>query len=167
MHAYPDDEVSHATSTVVSRYLWYLSKVLIPLSFFDEKIPIEQKQDMVAAMNEREGSVDPQKQILASSLSNPMATTLPDLFSKTSRSLFQITCLEAGFLSSDPEQWSGDACYEASRAFVSALHVTNDVAECAFALMKDFNKSLTWSEEKKKQYVLQVIEQHLQRNPHP
>ena len=95
-----------------------------------------------------------------------MATTLPDLFSKTSRSFLHIMCLEKGFLSNDPEQWSGDASYEDSRTVVSALRVTNDVAERAVGLMKDFNKSLARSEEQK-QHTLQVVEQHRQRNPNP
>ena len=75
-------------------------------------------------------------------------------------------CLEKGVLSNDPEQWSCDAGYNDSRAVVSVLRVTNDVAECAVALMKDFDKPLARSEEQK-QYVLQVVEQHRQRDPHP
>ena len=56
-------------------------------------------------------------------------------------------CLEKGFLSNDPEQWSVDASYEDFRTVVSALRVTNDVAERAVGLLKDFNKSLSRSEE--------------------
>ena len=73
-------------------------------------------------------------------------------------------CLEKGFLSNDPEQWIGDASYEDFRTVVSALCVTNDVAEHAVGLMKDFNKSLAQSEEQKP-HTLQVVEQNRQRNP--
>ena len=128
------------TSTVFSRHLWYLSEVLVPLSFFDEEIPVGQKRDMMAPMNWREGSANSPKRISASSLSNPMDTTLPDLFSKTSSSFFQIMSLETGFLSNDPEHWSGGSDYEASKAVVLALRVTNDVPECSVTLDGGFHQ---------------------------
>ena len=81
MHAYTDLGISHAASTVFSMHLWYPPEVLVPLSVFDEEIPVAQNRDrdMVAAMKEREGSANAPKRISASSLSKPHGCNPPGI----------------------------------------------------------------------------------------
>ena len=55
---YPDESVSKATATVFARHLWYLSARLVALAFFDERVTVETKREMVTAL-QQEGSEDP------------------------------------------------------------------------------------------------------------
>ena len=42
--------ISQATVKSFLRHLWYLSEPLVALSFFDERVEIEEKKKMVAAL---------------------------------------------------------------------------------------------------------------------
>ena len=56
---YSNAIIKQAALTAFSRHLWYLSEIMVGLSFFDPKVDPDQKVLMLKAMQEREGSEVP------------------------------------------------------------------------------------------------------------
>jgi len=49
-YASADKEVSKKASDAIGRHLWYLSPMLAPLSFFNARLSVETKREMVEAL---------------------------------------------------------------------------------------------------------------------
>jgi hypothetical protein len=156
---YEDKGIADAAVTAFSRHLWYLSEVLVSLSFFDEDTSLAVKRAMVKALD-KEGSENPPKRISVNTSSSSFSgTTVANFVTKTSRRFFAILGLKTDFLMVDPSEWYGCTDYRVAADLVRAMRVVNDIAERGVALMQNFNTVLTKNEEQK-QYLLQVVEQH-------
>ena len=68
------------------------------------------------------------------------------------------------FLTKDPVTWDDDKTYQESLKLVKGLTVVNDRAERGVALIQDFTKKLTKSEEQL-QFLLQVVSDHRKQFP--
>lgn len=146
-----------------SSHLWYLSAELVGLSFFDDRIPADQKSRMVKALRERDMGEDlPKRATLPASLCAQME--LEDFVSKTTRGFFESMGIETAFMNKDPEDWEGELSFQEGVAVINKLQVVNDVAERMVAMVTDFNKVLTKDEEQK-QYLLQVVAENRKKCP--
>ena len=68
------------------------------------------------------------------------------------------------WLKKDPNLWSQDSVFEATRQTVSRLSVVNDRAERGVALIQEYNQILT-KDEGQKQALLQVVFVHIKQFP--
>lgn len=164
LETYPDKEVSTAALTAFSRHLWYLSEILVGLSFFDNEVSPEDKRVMIQNMKERQGSEEPPKRIPP--IKNPSSCSLADFVTTSTQKFFNILRIDKTFFNKDPTSWHSDQTYIEAIETVSSLRVTNDLAERGVALMQSFNEGLTRNEEQK-QFVLQVVECHRKKFAQP
>lgn len=154
---YPHKTIADAAMTAFGRHLWYLSELLVGLSFFDNDVSVEEKKLMVAALRDNEGSEEPPKRIPL--FSHPSTKGLHDFVTKSTIRLFRILELPDAFLEVDPGEWKTNEDYTRSQAICRSMRVVNDLAERGVALIQHFNASITRDEEQK-QYLLQVVEDH-------
>ena len=69
---------------------------------------------------------------------------------------FEILGIASDWLKNDPNLWSQDSVFEATRQIVSGLSVVNDRVERGVSLIQEYNQILT-KDEGKKQALLQVV----------
>ena len=168
LRAYPDKEPSMATVPVFGRHLSYLSERLVALTLFDPDLPLGIKRDMVQAIDlqkekEEEDEDQPRKpavDIKSAALATKMVASF---VTPSSKQLFKILDLEAGFLGKDPANWE-DSSYQAAARVARELQAVNDFAERCEALMQAYNLALT-EDEDQRQFLLQVVEDHRKRDP--
>jgi len=72
--------------------------------------------------------------------------------------------LDYSFFYQDPQQWKCEQSYSEAKDIISALRVTNDLAEKGLALMQSFNEALVRNEEEN-QFVLHMVEYHRNKLP--
>lgn len=60
---YPNKILRKAVAQKLGNHLWYLSEALIPTALFDPKVPVNEKQQIVAAMGVKEGNKESIKHI--------------------------------------------------------------------------------------------------------
>jgi hypothetical protein len=141
------------------QHLWYLNEILVSLAFFDPETSLQDKRDMVRALNTVGSENAPKRIELEVSAARMADKTLADFVTSTSRRFFQLLGIPADFLAIDSEQWDNRDDFLSASAVARSLTVVNDSAERAVALMQTFNPVLTKNEEQK-QFLLQVMEEH-------
>lgn len=154
---YPQKDIADAAMTAFGRHLWYLSELLVGLSFFDNDVSVEEKRLMVLALRDKEGSEEPPKRIPL--FSQPCTKGLHDFVTKTTLRLFRILELSDAFLEDDPSEWTTNEDYARNQEICRSIRVVNDLAERGVALIQNFNAAITRDEEQK-QYLLQVVDNH-------
>lgn len=160
-----DPAISKVSATVFGRHLWYLSEHLVGLGLFDENVSHEKKRRMLGAMRDKQGMEKPHNRLTMESSLSGVGKTLADFCSTNSKKLVaDLGMVGAEFLGEDPDIWSRSPSYRSCRQRAASLSVTNDRAERGVALMQEFNLALT-TDEKQRQFLFQVVEQH--RCEHP
>ncbi|KAG0713304.1 hypothetical protein GWK47_016498 [Chionoecetes opilio] len=137
LKTYPDQTVAKAAEQALRRHLWYVSEENAGLAFFDSRIDVEEKKQMVKALDKPASKkelkrLEGKKMTMSSSLS-------PFVTSKT-RSFFQKLEADEGFLAKDPALWEEDDRFKNARKRALGLRVVNDAAERGIALVT----SATW-----------------------
>src|SRR5688572_6579647 len=102
---------------------------------------------MVYSIRNNQGSDEPPKRLPP--IHNPPTKALPDFFTTSTTKIFQILGLDDSFLDRDPQQWESEQSYSEAKDIISALRVTNELAEKRVALMQSFNEALVRNEEVK------------------
>ena len=160
---YHDDAIRKACFKVLGHHFWYLSEHLIGLSLFDCRLPASVKQEVVDAMLNKEGTTEPRKRITLPESRLPTAT-LASFATKASLHLIDALGIQRDFLSTNPRRWHEDESYMEACHRIEGLRAANDTAERGVSLMQTFNLRLTKDEEQR-QFLLQVVEQHRQKQP--
>lgn len=75
--------------------------------------------------------------------------TVDKLISKSSMQFFEILGLPCDFLNENPSIWESLESYQISKSIIDSLQVVNDRAERCVALISEYNKTLTYDENKK------------------
>src|SRR5688500_5252097 len=107
------------------RHQWYLSEMLVGLSFFDNDVSVKEKRLMVAALRNKEGSEEPLKRITM--FTQPSTKGLHDFVTKTTVSLFRILDLPDAFLGDYPSEWINHEDYARCQAICKSIRVVNEV----------------------------------------
>ena len=95
-----DRKVSAITTTVLNRHTWYLTEELIPLSLFDEELPLQQRTLLAARISQQiPGAVEIRKPTLPVITKE---TELPDFVGERSTVLFDLLKTPLTFLQ-DPD----------------------------------------------------------------
>lgn len=143
-------------------HLWYLSEELVAFGFFDDKVSLETKRNMVLALKNEE-SDEPLKRARI----DPeviLQKNLQDFVSGNTLRFFEILNLPSDFLETDVSTWSENESYKTCKSLVTSIKVVNDVAERGVALMEEYNKLHTKDEEQK-QYLLLLVKQFRSKYP--
>jgi hypothetical protein len=154
----PNAAISKATSDKMSKHLWYLSEELVALAFFDDAVPSETKQRMIAKLQGEDDEDEPLKrpQYQASFLKEKH---LEDFVTPKTMRFFKKLRLDTNFLNEDPSSWLRREGFQSAQAIVRSLKVVNDNAERGVALVQSYNRLLTKDEEQL-QFLLQLVSEH-------
>ncbi|KAG0710732.1 hypothetical protein GWK47_022217 [Chionoecetes opilio] len=155
LKTYPDQTVAKAAEQALRRHLWYVSKENAGLAFFDSRIDVEEKKQMVKALDKPASKkelkrLEGKKMTISSSLSSFVTT-------KT-RSFFQKLNADEGFLAEDPSLWEEDDRFKDARKRARGLRVVNDAAERGIALVQRYLGSTKSAAQEK--YLLQLVHHH-------
>lgn len=145
-----------------STHLWYLNEVLVGLAFFDDRISIEEKKNMVRALKIQK----PENYSLRATVKKTEVTdkNLSDFVSSNTLKFFEGYEIKTGnWISKDPSMWHDVDEYNDAKFFCLHLNVVNDAAERAVKLVGSFiNKS---KDDINLQNILQVTEQDRKKYP--
>lgn len=145
-------------------HTWYLSNVLIGLSFFDTRIDNDTKVEMVKALKKKGNKAN---DISNKSINATTQINITDLVCDKTLKFFKILSGKdhpPAFLRKHPSDWDTDDEYRTMREIVSGLAVVNDAAERTIGLIKQFNNTLTKSQEGQND-LLQSVENFRQKIP--
>lgn len=121
-----------ALSQFTNDHLWYMGYHLSALGFFDERITVDEKKEMVAALKiNRAASVHDNRKFTFEE-----GKTYKDFVGKTTMQFFNSMKLDASFLKTDPAAWESNESYRESKEQISYLHVVNDAGERALSAIK-------------------------------
>jgi len=95
---------------IFSNHLWYLSKTLIGLAFFDVDISIDEKVNMVRALPREVLSDNPPRRIALED-NKTAGMKLSDFASKNTRQFFVAHGVNQYFLEKDPSTWDTNDGY--------------------------------------------------------
>ena len=154
---YSNAIIKKAALTAFSRHLWYLSEIMVGLSFFDPKVDPDHKVLMLKAMQEREGSEVPLNRLDANGKYDERQ--LCNFVTKNTKLFFSILGLPISFLEISPKIWAENVDFKDAEQIVWSLKVVNDTAERGVKLITDYNNILTKNEDQK-QFLLQVVREH-------
>ena len=154
------ESISKNALSKIIRHLWYLSEELVALAFFDDEVSNDTKHHMVTAL-QTSGAEHPLKRITVDPLTLG-EKKLENFVTQNTNRFFSITRLPSSFLTKNIDLWSVDKDYQTVKNIVHSMRVINDIAERGVALMDDYNKLHTTSEEQK-QFLLLVVKEYRQR----
>ncbi|KAG0715569.1 hypothetical protein GWK47_011670 [Chionoecetes opilio] len=157
LKTHPDQTVAKAAEQALRRHLWYVSEENAGLAFFDSRIDVEEKKQMVKALDKPASKkelerLEGKKMTTSSSLSSFVT-------SKT-RSFFQKLDADEGFLAKDPALWEEDDRFKDARKRALGLRAVNDAAERGIALVQRYPGSTKSAAQEK--YLLQLVHHHRQ-----
>lgn len=164
--------IADATLKTLSRHLWYLSDILLGLSFFDNRHSEETLQEMAAALKK-----EPSENLNMLRNKSVMVTrdqcmhinvsNIKEMISSNTLKFFNIVlgCNEQlAFLERHPSTWNQDAQYTQISDIVKTLTTVNDPAERAIGLLKGINNTLAIDQDQQN-HLIQVIELYNKNHP--
>ena len=160
-----NERISDATVNKFKGHLWYLSEDLVGLALFDDNVSAQTKDEMVAAMTNKEGEESPLKRVNID-LRSLNCATLVDFTTQNSKKIFTKLSLPQDFLDIPAADWSESPEFQEAKAAVDSLAVVNDHAERGVALIQAFSGQLTHSEDGL-QDLLQLVEENRNKYPEP
>ena len=151
-------KVSSTTSTVLNRHTWYLTEELIPLSLFDDKIPLDKRTLLATKIGQlTPGGTEICKPTLPTI---SLKSELADFVGERSTTLFDLLNTPVDFLLKP--DWQLQPEYNSVKTSLKNLSPLNDACERALGLVTRFNTHITRNEESF-QELIQVVEAHRKR----
>ncbi|KAL7293071.1 hypothetical protein TKK_0013515 [Trichogramma kaykai] len=138
-----------------SNHLWYLSKELVCISLFSDKVDNSEKKKMIKNLKKRD---DSERELKAKiNINNIKKIGLADFFTEKSMHFFTITGITPSFLNENPERWAQNTDFINGKNFCLKLQVVNDAAERAVALGTRFFDKLTQDKKQWQKMLLNVF----------
>ncbi|KAG0712913.1 hypothetical protein GWK47_001968 [Chionoecetes opilio] len=154
LKTYPDQTVAKAAEQALLRHLWYVSEENAGLAFFDSRIDVEEKKQMVKALDKPAS-----KKELKRLEGKKRRCFLPLVLRHfETRSFFQKLDADEGFLAKGPGIGEEDDRFKDARKRALGLRVINDAAEWGIALVQRYLGSTKSAAQEK--YLLQLVHHH-------
>ena len=148
-------KVSSTTTSVLQRHTWYLTEELIPLSLFNENLPLESRTVLASKIGQLTlGPVEIRKPSLPSI---GQKSELADFVGERSTVPFTLVGVPPTFLLLP--DWSTSSDYEKMKTALRDLSPLNDSCERALGLVTHINTRMTRNETSFQELV-QVVEAH-------
>ena len=146
IQTFDDEGIKKASMKMMIRHSWYLSPELATLALFSTQVTNEEKAQLVRNVTPDRGS----------HLLTKLPVSISDL--QISQTFFEVTQIDDSFLKMEPVDWSHTMSFTDAVATVAKLVCVNDCAERGVKLIQEFNSAT--KDETRKQYLLQVVEDH-------
>lgn len=163
INAYQDKDTSSIVLKKFRTHSWYLSEEPIAFAFFDDDVSVEEKRKMVKSFNEQ--SEPDEETALFRLILSPLQLknindlNLDDFITENTKNFFTRYNISIDFFEIDPSEWHLHDEYKRAQSMLKTIQVTNDHAERAINLIKNFNRSMT-KDEQEEQYILQIVSKH-------
>ena len=159
-----DEDVRKVAFKKFKNHLWYLGEELIGLAFFDPKISIQCKRKMVQNILTNNGTEGNKLKYASAAIEETIIEmTIYQFVTKSTMKFFEKLKINTEFLRNDPSTWPNCDNYPKALEFVQYLHVVNDAAERAVALMKHLN--LKSKSEEEIQAMCHIVREHQKFSP--
>lgn len=147
-----------------SRHLWYLEEQTVGLAFFDESIPIEIRNEMVARLDDEneDDIIQNGHRVVAKPDTiqrSYLTQKFSDFFNASTLQFFERFHISTDFLKEPVETWNTSESYRSGFEIVKQIKVTNDTAERTVQLMTNFVGILT-KDDNNYQELLAVVEEY-------
>ena len=140
-------------------HTWYLSEELVPLSLFDESLPLETRTSLARQIGElTQGAVEICKPTLPTI---SQKSELADFIGDRSTTLFDLLKIPVSFLLKT--DWHLQPEYNSVKSYLKNLSPLNDACERALGLVTRFNTHITRDEESF-QELIQIVEAHQKKH---
>lgn len=138
-------------------HLWYLSEIMIGLSFFDNDVAMPIRERMVFNLQRDSTQRDINRYII-NPRTDPNDLCLSDFVTKTTYKFFEILEINHSFLELPPDEWQQNEHFLVGQKRAQNLVVVNDAAERTINLHKT-HSTLARGNSRKEQ-VIQVVERN-------
>ena len=143
----------------LSRHLWYLSDLTVPLALYSEKVDRDTKARMFR------GEDDESKKLEKPKFPDiTEKTELYDLFTRNSPEFFTIIGVDDNWLQTPMEEWDKSDAFKSARRIARTAKTANNVAERAVKLATEYSKVLT-KDDVSRGWILQGVEDHRRNFP--
>lgn len=163
-----DPQISAVIMKKFGTHLWYLSEETIALAFFDDTVSLENKRKMCETLQAQPPKSDKTRvfklNIPLPRMKDVQEWQLHEFITENTITFFERFGFSTNFMEKDPSEWKNDENYKEVQQTLAHLQVINDHAERAVKLFSDFNQALT-KDEKRKQFLLQVINKYRKNFP--
>ena len=155
--------IASAARDKLQLHTWYLCPETVVFAICSNNIPADVKGEMALALasTQRPDHIQVKK---ADKVLIQETTTLHSLISEDSYTIFDILDIDDQWLTEDPKTWISNRDYAILCAFILSLKVTNDTAERAVKMIKDYVKILT-KDEDILEFIIQLVKQHREMYP--
>ncbi|KAK3933104.1 AMP phosphorylase [Frankliniella fusca] len=146
-------------------HLWYLSEECVALAFFDDRVSLETKRNMVKKLTVvKTQTAKSRMRYIKPKGEDVMELADKDLdhfVSENTLNFFVYLGLETDFLAKDPSTWPMEQSYLKALETVEALSVINDVAGRGVALVKRYTNCSTVTNRETEFQKLVVVSRKL------
>lgn len=157
--------IADACLKKLERHMWYLKPETVIFSLCSKKVSPAEKLLMALKLTT---FPRPDRSSLTSTTDEDVSlndkTTLVDLVTAESYTLFNMLDIEDDFLYTNPEEWEMDEDYNRLYNYVYHLKVVNDVSERTIWMMTRYANKLTHDAEMHA-FIMQVVEAHIAEFP--
>ena len=139
-----DQVIADEALKTLSRHLWYLSDLTVPLALFSEKVDQDTKARMAAKLIMfREEDNESKKLEKPTFPDISEKTELYDLITSNSPEFFTIIGVDDNWLQTPVEEWDRSDAFNSARRFARTAKTANNVAERAVKLATEYSNVLT------------------------
>jgi hypothetical protein len=140
---------------VLNRHTWYLTEELIPLSLFDDNLPLDTRSELASKIAQQSsGWIEIRKPTLPSI---SQKSELADFVGERSTFLFDLLKTPLDFL--QKPDWSQQPEFSKMQSALKNISPLNNSCERALGLVTRLNTKMTRDEESF-QELIQVVEAH-------
>lgn len=148
----------------MKRHLWYFTEEMVGISFFCEKISLEEKMNMVKNL-EKPSNITNIPRLDKNMSENIQEKSISDFVTKNTNYFFTLLNININEITEKhPSEWNSSEEYLDAKEKVLAIKVINDCAERGVQLITQFNQLIS-TDEDQKQYLIQVVEKNRKEYP--
>lgn len=156
-----DAKVSEVALKKFSKHLWYLNPETAAMAFFDERIPLNIKNQMVIMLKSVDKSSEKLKRFEIENISDIYNWNIASFVSSKSLQFFTRMGINTDFLNINPSEWCQNEDYQKGLLTVRSLKVVNDIAERAVKLIEEYHSVLSKNPEQQ-QFIVQFLSEYKQ-----
>lgn len=156
-----DAKISEVALKKFSKHLWYLNPETAAMAFFDERISLNIKNQMVIMLKSVDKRSENLKRFETKNIRDVYNWNMASFVSSKSLQFFERFGINTDFLNLNPSEWCQNEDYQMGLRLVRSLKVVNDIAERAVKLIEEYHDILSKNPEQQ-QFIVQFLSEYKQ-----
>ncbi|XP_048504680.1 uncharacterized protein LOC125499694 [Athalia rosae] len=155
-----DAKISEVALKKFSKHLCYLNPETVAIAFFDERISLNIKNQMVIMLKSIDTNSEKNlKRFEIKNIRDVYDWNIASFVSSRSLQFFERFGINTDFLNLNPSEWCQNENYQKGLLLVRSLKVVNDIAERAVKLIKEYHSILSKDPEQQ-QFIVQFLSEY-------